>query len=117
MSTEPEELDGVLVLSRMLNGNATSVRIEIERRADGSAELRVFQWLDPIARFADERVVPLPRETYVAIERALFEPVDMASYVAAGTHVPCLDCAGEPSHRCRRCCRMRCCRTGIVGSA
>ena len=65
-----------------------------------------------LAKFADERVVPLSGETYAAIERALFEPVDVAHYVAAGTHVPCADCDGEPGHRC-----MRCCGAGIVRSA
>ena len=109
---KPEVLDGMLILGRVPGGDIANVKIEIECSADGSAELRVLRWMDPAATFADERVVPLSRETYAAIERALFEPIDDAGYVATGTHVSCTDCDGEPGHHC-----MRCCQTGIVGSA
>ena len=112
VSAEPEVLDGMLMLGRAPGGGSASAKIAIECRADGSVELRVLRWVDPIATFGDERVVPLSRETYVAIERALFDPIDAGHYVAAGTHVPCADCDGEPGHRCRRCCG-----TGIVRAA
>ena len=112
VSAKPEVLDGMLVLGRVPGGGSANVKIQIECRADGSAELRVLRWLDPTAKFADQRIIPIPRDMYAAIERALFSPVDVARYVAEGTHVPCADCDGEPGHRC-----MRCCGAGIVRSA
>lgn len=110
--TTPELIEGPLVVSRTSDGRVATTSVKIERCEDGAAAFRVGRWLDADAKFGDERIIPLPPEVFAAIERALFEPIDAAGYVAAGTHVPCADCDGEPGHRC-----MRCCGAGIVRAA
>ena len=97
--TTPESIEGPLVVSRASDGGVATTFVEIERREDGTASFRVCRWLDANAKFGDERTIPLSPEAFAAIEGALFEPIDAADYVAAGTHAPCLDCGGEPGHR------------------